>query len=75
MINLLIVNNDPNICKGLINGTAIYVKNIRPCGISYTAKEAFEIIKKQKIDLAIIDYDIDQSGVEKILEYIDKNKE
>ena len=74
MLNLLVVENDPNVCKRLVNNVTMYVKNIRVSGISYTAKEAIEIIKKQKINIIILDYDLPNSTADSLLKYLDKNK-
>ena len=73
MLNLLVINNDPSICKRIVNGMMMYVKNIRTCGISYTVKEAIEIVKKQKIDVIILDYDMPNGVARDFLNYIDEN--
>lgn len=73
MLNLLVINSDPNICKRIVNNVMIYCRNIRTCGISYTVKEAAEIIKKHKIDVVIIDYDMHNGVARNFLDYIDEN--
>ncbi len=73
MLNLLVVNNDPVLCKRLVNGMMMYVKNTRICGISYTVKEAIEIVKKQKINVILLDYDMPNGVARKFLDFIDEN--
>ena len=73
MLNLLIIENDPNVCKRMINNIVMYVKNIRIYGISYTVKEAIEIVKKQKIDVVILDNDLPNGLAKNFLDFIEEN--
>jgi len=72
-LNILVINNDPVTCKRIVNGVMQYVKNVRVCGISYSVKEAIEISKKQKIDIAILDYDMQNGVATKFLEFASEN--
>ncbi|MBR6034024.1 MAG: hypothetical protein IKP28_04745 [Clostridia bacterium] len=69
MINVLIIENDPIVCKRIVNGILQNVKNVHLCGISYTVKEAIEIAKKQKVDLAILDCDLKNNVSLKFLDF------
>ncbi len=73
MLNVLVIENDPVICKRLVNGIIQYVKNVRICGISYTAKEAIEISNRQKIDIAILDYNLKENSASSYIEFVSEN--
>lgn len=75
MLNMLVINNDHNTCKRIVNNVMIYCKNIRTCGIAYTVKEATEIVRKQKIDIFILDYNMQNGVARNFLDYIDENNE
>ena len=74
MLNALVINNDPILCKRIVNGIMQYAKNIRVCGISYTVKEAIQIIEKQKIDIVILDYDMPRKVALNFIDYFSKNE-
>lgn len=75
MLNLLVIENDPSMCKKIVNGVMLYVKNVRVCGISYTVKEAIEIASKQKVDIVILDYDLPNGVSHNFLNFVSEHKE
>ena len=62
MAKILIIDDDPNICKVLSDILRLkgYI-----CVIAHTAREAIEEIEKNNVDIAVIDIKLpDNSGIE-----------
>lgn len=70
MLNLLVIENEPLMCKRIVNSITQYVKNVRLSGISFTVKEAIEIVKKQKIDIVILDYGMPKDVASKFVDFV-----
>ncbi len=58
MINILIVENDIEYCKKIINETSKKYNNLRFCAIANSFMEMQKVISFQKIDIIIVNIDI-----------------
>lgn len=71
MVNLLIVENDKNIFKDIINNT-FSISNIRISQIAYTVEEAIYIIKRCDINMIIVDENLPDMIVQKFITIINE---
>ena len=73
MQNLLIVENNLNKSIFLLNSISEKIQEIRIYNIVSTALEAINIIKKEKVDIILIDLSsLVEDGI-KLINYIKKN--
>lgn len=71
MVNLLIVENDKNIFKDIINNT-FSISNIRISQIAYTAEEAIYIIKRYDIHMIIVNENLPDMIIQKFITIINE---
>lgn len=73
MLNMLVIEDNITQCKQLVNFISSSISNIKLYSMTFNGNEALNIIKKEKIDIILLDLILpDISGI-KILEYIEKN--
>lgn len=71
MVNLLIVENDKNICKDIINNV-FFIQNIRISQVAYTVEEAIYIIKKYDINMIIVNESLPDMIIPKFITVINE---
>ncbi len=74
MINLLVVEDNAEYCKNIINYISQYVSDVRVYGIAYTSEEAISIIDTEIPDIILLDLNLDDLGAFNILNYITENE-
>lgn len=74
MLNMLIVEDNIYFSKLLINKLVQTNKNLRLCTIATDGKEALDIIKKESIDLILLDLNIPKCNGLEILDFLGKYK-
>lgn len=72
MLNMLVVEDDMYFSKLLINKTIQSNKDLRLCMIATDGKEAIDIIKKEKIDIILLDLNLPKCNGLEILDFLDK---
>lgn len=74
MLNMLVVDDNIFFSKILINQVVQSNSNLRLCMIATDGKEAIDILKKQKIDIILLDLKLPiYSGID-ILDFLKTNK-
>lgn len=74
MINLLVIENNSEQCKNIVNYISQFCFDIRIYSMAYTDKEAIEIIKTQIPEVILLDLDLPNLSAFNILNYIAQNK-
>lgn len=74
MLNLLVVEDDIYFSKLIINKTIQSNKDLRLCMIATDGKEALDIIKKEKIDIILLDLNLPKCNGLEILDFLNKYK-
>ena len=74
MINLLIVENNAEQAKNIVNYVSQYCPDIRTYGIAYVEEDAIEILKTDRIDTILMDLNLPDLGSFNILNYIADNR-
>lgn len=73
MLNMLVVEDDIYFSKLLINETIQSNKALRLCMIATDGNEALEIIRKEKIDIILLDLNLPKCNGLEILDFLNKN--
>ena len=74
MYNLLIIEENPNKIRIILNYIARKFEDIRICNIEYSVENCFNILKTTEIDIIIIDLENNQNTEIDLIKYIEKNK-
>ncbi len=74
MIKLLVVENDPEKCRRIVNYIAQRSFDIRVYCIAYNEKEAIGMINSEKVDLILLDLDLPKLSGFNIIKHITKNE-
>lgn len=74
MINLLVIENDPEQCKNIVNYISQYSFNVKVYSIVFDEEEAMEIIKTQAPDVILMDLNLPHLQAFNILNYVSRNK-
>ena len=74
MINLLIVESNPEQAKNMINYISQYCPDIRVFGIAFNEEDAIETLKTDSIDTILMDLNLPNLGSFNILKYIANNR-
>ena len=74
MINLLIVENNAEQSKNIVNYISQFCLDIRIFGIAYDENEALEILKTDRVDAILIDLNLPNLGSFNIINYIADNR-
>ncbi len=74
MINLLVVENDPEKCRKMVNYISQNTFDIRIYCIAYSEKDAISMINSQKADLILLDLDLPKLAGFSIIKHITRNK-
>lgn len=74
MYNLLIIEENPNKIRIIVNYIARKFEDIRICNIEYSVENCFNILKTTEIDIIIIDLENNQNTEIDLIKYIEKNK-
>lgn len=70
MINLLIMENNAEQCKNIVNYISQYCPDVRIFGIAYEEEDALEILKTDRIDAILVDLNLPKLGSYNVLNYI-----
>lgn len=70
MINILIVTDCKYRCKDIVNNCFILDSNFRISNIAHTGKEAITLIRKNKIDIILLDEKISDMNLKKLINKI-----
>lgn len=74
MYNLLIIEENPEQIRLLVNYIAKRFNDIRICNIEYHVEKCFDILKTNNIDIIIIDIESDENSYINLIKYLNKNK-
>lgn len=74
MINLLVIENNSEQCKNIVNYISQFCFDVKVYSIVYTEQEALEIIQTQIPDVILLDLDLPDFSAFHILNYIEENK-
>ena len=74
MYNLLIIEENPNKIRIILNYIARKFEDIRICNIEYSVENCFNILKTTEIDIIIIDLENNQNTEIDLIKYIEKQK-
>lgn len=73
MLNMLVIEDNITQCQQLVNFISSSISNIRLYSMTFNGNDALNIIKKEKIDIILLDLILPGISGIKILEYIEKN--
>lgn len=74
MLKLLVIENDPEQCKNIVNYISQYSFNVKVYSMVFDETEAIEIIKTQMPDVILLDLNMPNLQAFNILNYINKHK-
>ena len=72
MLKLLVIENDPEQCKNIVNYISQYSFNVKVYSMVFDETEAIEIIKTQMPDVILLDLNMPNLQAFNILNYICK---
>lgn len=74
MLNMLVIEDNVIECQQLVNIISSHISNIKLYSMTFNGEEALDILKKNKIDVILLDLILPGISGINILEYIEKNK-
>ena len=74
MINLLVVEDNAEYCKNIVNYISQYVPDVRIYSMAFSSEEAINIIDTEIPDLILMDLNLDDLGAYNILNFITENE-
>lgn len=73
MLNILVIEDDVIQCQQLVNIISSQINDVKIYNMAFNGEEALDIIKKEKIDVILLDLILPGISGINILEYIEKN--
>lgn len=74
MINLLVVEDNAEYCKNIVNYISQHVSDVKVYSMAFSSEEAINIIDTEIPDLILMDLNMDGLGAYNILNYINENE-
>lgn len=74
MINLLVVEDNAEYCKNIVNYISQHVSDVKVYSIAFSHEEAISIIDTEIPDIILLDLNLDDLGAYNILNFITENE-